>query len=115
MNLDKPRRVFVSDRNFMSEVEIALIGRIPEGRFVEYYEPSAGHWRREMMAQGEEIRKPTLALDAEDAFELYRELQNFFSNKGMKTKQESFIEGELTGTKRHLTDLRHLLKLPEAK
>jgi len=112
---DKPRRVYVSERDFMSRVWITFITRTPEGRMVDYYDPSTRQWRREAIHEHMARQGPTLALDEEDAIDLYQEMHRYFSARGVRNKHESFVEGELAGTKRHLVDLRHLLKLPERK
>lgn len=98
-------------KRVMGTLGIAIIDRGENERLVNWYDPETGKWRRVPLVPN----RPTITFDIEDAVEVYKELHNFFSSRGYKNKDESFREGELTGTKKHLEDLRHLLKLPPKK
>jgi hypothetical protein len=111
---DKPRRVLVNGDNFMGQVDIAVVGREADHRFVEHYDATTKKWKRVPFSYDESFRDrpgPTLVLDGDDAVELYLELHAFFSARGVRNKDESFTAGELAGTRKHLEDLRALLKL----
>jgi len=108
------RRVYVRERDFMGRVEIALIRREGEKRFIEHYLSKEQLWQITPVEYGAIDPGPTLILDGNDAIELYRELHKFFTSRGVRNKDESFTEGELTATKKHLADFRFLLKLPGA-
>ena len=106
------KRVRLGENGFMGELEIALVSRRDNQRFVEHYDPETRKWRLVEYGDGCKIPNPTIRFDMEDAVEIYLEMHAFFSSRGIRNKDESFIGGELVGTKRHLSDLRHLLKLP---
>lgn len=57
---------------------------------------------------GDEPKEPTLELDPQQL----QELANTLADNGFKP-QKGFVEGKLQATEKHLSDLRHLLKLPK--
>lgn len=106
------RRVVISEQNFMGSVEISFIRRTGVGKSVEHYDPDKRVWKIVPIEVGRFDNKPSMSLDFDDAVILYKKLHEFFSVRGVKNKDESFVQGELVATKRHMADLRRLLKLP---
>jgi len=106
------RRVYVNAPDYARSVQIALITDNGKDTFIDHYESSTRIWRRVPLPDGCILPAPTIEFRYDDAIELYKELHTFFADRGVRNKDESFKDGELAGTKRHLSDLRHLLKLP---
>lgn len=52
-----------------------------------------------------------LVINERYAYQLYQGLHAYFETRGLKTKSEAIMEGELSATKEHLSDLRKLLKI----
>ena len=110
--MNERRRIHVNERDFMGGVSITLIRYVNGKRHIEHWLPGRGIWQITPIETGAILPNPTMVLDGDDAIELYKELHQFFSARDVKNKQESFMEGELAGTKKHLADMRYLLKLP---
>ena len=105
------RRVYISERDFMGGIGISFIDRAANVRSVEHYDPAAEKWKRVPVEEHTELPGPTIKLDLDDAHALYQKLHDFFSARGVRNKDESFVAGDLKATKYHLEDLRTLLAI----
>ena len=97
----------------MGRIEISFVDRAGSVKSVEHYDPTTRKWSRVPIEEHSEIPGPTIKLNQDDAIALYKKLNEFFSARGVRNKEESFTAGDLRATKYHLEDLRMLLKIKE--
>ena len=108
------RRVYVdSGYDYRRTMRIYFVSTSNGTQYIDWYDSSKRVYTRIPAPEGSISPNPTFEIQYEDALDLYKELHTYFSKQGIKNEGESFICGELSGTKRHLDDLRHLLKLPK--
>lgn len=113
--MSKEFEVFIEDARFSRMGDTVTIWAVDRGdtedRVYAYDSPSG---LLEVQAQKvHEVNpniKPLIRLPYRFAQVLFRAISEYNNKNGVKTKDESLIEGKLKATELHLTDMRELTK-----